>query len=349
MLGKMAMIPIVNAQQSKDDLANKPDGNGPFKLVNYQKGALIELARHEGYHFSGQPKLTSVSIVVVPENATRIANVANGTTHLAPEPSYNDLDLIKSRGLVVNSVPSPAGTYGYINFKRADGPMTNKDLRQALALAMDRSAVLANVWAGQGNPGQTMIRPETWAYDPSYAPWPAQSDPAKARDAAQKSGRAGERIVITTANQDELSTTAQLIQAAARTAGLNVEVAQVDRAVFVQELQKDTWDIILTDSYTSSNSGFQPDYVYSLYHSTGSANFGKYKSTDMDQAVEGAIFAASQAEALPFYRRIMQIDAEDVGFLTVVYHSYVEALRPNLRNYKTSGLAQYDLRTAEVA
>src|SRR6266536_3884403 len=348
MLAKLAMIPIVSAQQSKDDLALKPDGAGPFKLVNYQKGNLLELARHEAYHFPGQPKIAGVSIYVVPENATRIANLANGTTQLAPEPSFNDLDLMKSRGLVVNSVPSPAGTYGYINFKKANPPLTNKDLRRALAYATDRSAVVTTIWAGQGIPGQTMIRPETWAWDASYKPWPDGPDLAKAREAAQRSGRAGDRIVITTANQEELSSTAVLMQAAAKAAGLNVDVAQVDRAAFIQELQKDDWDIILTDSYTGANSGFEPDYVSVLLGSTGSANFGKFKNEELDKELDAAIFATTREEALPHYKRIMQIDAEEVPVLTVAYHNYVEALTSKVRGYQTSGLGGYDLRTLDI-
>jgi peptide/nickel transport system substrate-binding protein len=348
MLAKLAMIPIVSAQQSKDDLAQKPDGAGPFKLVSYQKGNLLELARHEAYHVPGQPNIAAVTVYVVPENATRIANLANGTTQLAPEPSFNDLDLLKSRGLTVNSVPSPAGTYGYINFKRADAPLTNKDLRRALGYATDRATVVSTIWAGQGIPGQTMIRPETWAWDPSYKPWPDTPDLAKAREAAQRSGRAADKIVITTANLDELSSTAVLMQAAAKAAGLNVEVAQIDRAAFIQELQKDDWHLILTDSYTGANSGFEPDYVAVLLGSTGSANFGKYKNDELDKELDAAIFASSREEALPHYRRIQEIDADEVPVLTVAYHNYVEALTANVRNYQTSGLGQYDLRTLEI-
>jgi peptide/nickel transport system substrate-binding protein len=348
MLTKMAMIPIVNAQQSKDDLAQKPDGAGPFKMVSYQKGSVLELARHDGYHFPGQPRIGTTSIYVVPEEASRVTNLANGTSHLAPEPAISGLDVLKGRGLSINSVASPAGTYGFINFKRADAPLTNKDLRRALAYAMDRSAVVANVWGGQGTPGQTMIRPQTWAYDASFKPWPDQSDPANAKEAAQASGRGGDRIVITTANDDTLVATATVIQSAARAAGLNVDVAQIDRAAFLSALQKDDWDVIITDSYTSSNSGFEPDYVLALDASGASANFGKYSNPEMDNEVQAAVFATSRDAARPHYERIMQIEADDVPFLVVVYHNYVEAVSPKLSGYQTSGLAQYDLRTLQL-
>jgi peptide/nickel transport system substrate-binding protein len=349
MLTKMAMIPIVGAHQSKDDLAQNPDGAGPFKMVSYQKGSVLELARHDGYHFPGQPGLAGVSIYVVPEEAGRVANLANGTSQLMPEPAISGLDALKGRGASINSVPSPAGTYGFVNYKRADAPLTNKDLRHALAYAMDRSAVVANVWGGQGTPGQTMIRPQTWAYDPTFKPWPEQSDPAKAKEAAQASGRAGDRFVITTSNDDTLVATATVIQAAARAAGLNADIAQIDRAAFLPALQKDDWDVILTDSYTSSNSGFEPDYVLALDSTGASANFGKYSNPEMDSEVQAAVFAATREAARSHYQRIMQIEADDVPFLVVVYHNYVEAVSPKLAGYQTSGLAQYDLRTLRVS
>ena len=68
----------------------------------------------------------------------------------------------------------------------------------------------------------------------------------------------------------------------------------------------------------------------------------------MDKEVEQAVFAASREAALPHFKRIMEIDAEDVPILTVAYHNYVEALSSKVKNYQTSPLAQYDLRTADL-
>jgi ABC-type transport system substrate-binding protein len=107
-------------------------------------------------------------------------------------------------------------------------------------------------------------------------------------------------------------------------------------------------DILLTDSYSSSNSGFEPDYVASLETTNASANFGKYSNPAMDREADAAVFATSRDAARPYYRRIMQIEAEDVPFLVVLYHNYLEAVSPNLSGYQTSGLAQYDLRTLHV-
>jgi ABC-type transport system substrate-binding protein len=145
-----------------------------------------------------------------------------------------------------------------------------------------------------------------------------------------------------------LSNTAVLIQAAARAAGLNVDIAQLDRAAFGAELGKDDWDILLTDSYTGSNSGLEADAVNSLLVTNASANFGKYSNPEMDQEVAAAVFATSRDAALPHYKRVMEIDAADIPILTVAYHNYVEAVSSKVKNYQTSPLAQYDLRTADL-
>jgi len=348
-LTKLSLIPIVNSAQSKDDLAQKPDGTGPFKFVSYAPGSVIEMARNDAYYLTAlKPKIGALSIYVVPENATRYANLANGVTHLVPEPVFTDLDLLKGRGVVISSVPAPASTYGYINFKRADGPMTDKNLRRALAFAMDRSAIVQTIWAGQGIPGQVFIRPQLWVFDPNYKPFSDGPDLDKVKSELAQSARATDRFVITTANDDVLSSTAQLIQAAAKSAGLNADIGQVDRAAFGPTLQKDDWDILLTDSYTGSNSGLEPDSVNSLFVTNASANFGKYSSPEMDQEVAAAVFATSHETALPHYKRVMELDAEDIPILTVAYHNYVEAVGSKVKNYQASPLAQYDLRTAEL-
>ncbi|MBV9323456.1 MAG: ABC transporter substrate-binding protein [Chloroflexi bacterium] len=348
-LTKLALIPIVNSEQSKDQLNQQPDGTGPFKFVAYQQGSVMQMARNDAYYFSElKPVIGELSIYVVPENATRYANLANGITQLAPEPAFGDLDLLKGKGVVINSVRAPASTYGYINMKRADGPMTDKNLRRALAFAMDRSAIVQNIWAGQGIPGQVFIRPELWAFDPNYKPFSDTPDVTRAKAELAQSPHAGDRFVITTANDDVLSGTAALIQSAGKAAGLNVDIGQLDRAAFGAELGKDDWDILLTDSYTGSNSGLEPDSINSLFVTNASANFGKYSNPEMDQEVAAAVFATSHEDALPHYKRVMEIDAEDIPILTVAYHNYVEALSSKVQNYKTSPLAQYDLRTASL-
>ena len=348
-LTKLALIPIVNSEQSKDQLSQQPDGTGPFKFVAYQQGSVIQMARNDNYYLPDlKPKIGQLSIYVVPENATRYANLANGITHLAPEPAVTDIDLLKGKGVAINSVRAPASTYGYINYKRADGPMTDKNLRRALAFAMDRSAIVQTIWAGQGIPGQVFMRPELWPFDPNFKPFSDTPDLTQAKAELAQSKRAGDRFVITTANDDVLSSTAALIQAAAKAAGLNVDVGQLDRAAFGAELSKDDWDILLTDSYTGSNSGLEADSINSLFVTNASANFGKYSNPDMDQEVAGAVFATSHEAALPHYKRVMEIDAEDIPVLTVAYHNYVEALSSKLQNYKSSPLAQYDLRTATL-
>ena len=348
-LTKLALLPIVNSEQSKDQLNQQPDGTGPFKFVAYQQGSVMQMARNDAYYLTElKPKIGQLSIYVVPENATRYANLANGITQLAPEPTFTDIDLLKSKGVTINSVPAPASTYGYINFKRADGPMTDKNLRRALAFAMDRSTIVQNIWAGQGTPGQVFIRPELWPFDPNYKPFSDTPDLDKARAELAQSAHAGDRFVITTANDDVLSGTAQLIQAAAKAAGLNADVGQLDRAAFGAELTKDDWDILLTDSYTGSNSGLEADAINSLFVTNASANFGKYSNPEMDQEVTGAVFATSHEDALPHYKRVMDIDADDIPILTVAYHNYVEALSSKVQNYRTSPLAQYDLRTVTL-
>jgi peptide/nickel transport system substrate-binding protein len=348
-LTKLALIPIVNSEQSKDDLAKTPDGTGPFKFVSYQAGSIMEMARNDAYYLTDlKPKIGALTINVIPENSTRYANLANGITHLAPEPAFTDLDLLKGRGVTINSVAAPASTYGYINLKRADGPMTDKNLRRALAFAMDRSAIVQNIWAGQGIPGQVFIRPELWVFDPTFKPFSDKPDLDKAKAELAQSAHAGDRFVITTANDDVLSNTAVLIQAAAKAAGLNVDIGQLDRAAFGAELGKDDWDILLTDSYTGSNSGLEPDSVNSLLVTNASANFGKYSNPEMDQEVAAAVFATSRDAALPHYKRVMEIDAADIPILTVAYHNYVEAVSSKVKNYQTSPLAQYDLRTADL-
>jgi ABC-type transport system substrate-binding protein len=197
-------------------------------------------------------------------------------------------------------------------------------------------------------PGQDYIRPQLWPFDPNFKPFSATPDLAQAKSKAAASGRAGDKIVITFGNTEVLNATATLIQAAAKAAGLNVELQGVDPASTTALLNSDAWDIVLSDTYTGSNSGLEPDAVNSLFRTKGSSNFGLYSNPEMDSEVDAAIFAPSHEAALPHYQRIMRIDADDIAVLTVVYHNYIEALSPKVKNYTSLPLAHYDLRNVQL-
>lgn len=90
-------------RDSKDTLIAQPYfsseyvGTGPFKLVSWEPGALIDLAANDKY-FLGRPKLDRIRIMFIPDTNTGVANLKAGTINVflpTGSPDYDQLLPVK--------------------------------------------------------------------------------------------------------------------------------------------------------------------------------------------------------------------------------------------------------------
>ena len=136
--------------------ANQPIGTGPFKFVEWRRGELVRLDKNPDYWRKGQPYLDRVVVRFINDEATRTAALEKGEAHVAGFGGvpYNDAKKL-------GTLPSiEVTTKGYemispivellINTKKA--PLDKKEVRQAIAYAVDRQFVIDNIWFGFGKP-----------------------------------------------------------------------------------------------------------------------------------------------------------------------------------------------------
>jgi peptide/nickel transport system substrate-binding protein len=136
--------------------ANTPVGTGPFKFVEWQKGQYIRLDKNRDYWKQGRPYLDRIVARFVPDASTRTAAMEKGEVHFAAFDAIPFVDVKRLQALshiatttqgyeFINSV-----TMMEINTKRA--PLDKKEVRQAIAYALDRKFIIDNIWYGFGRP-----------------------------------------------------------------------------------------------------------------------------------------------------------------------------------------------------
>src|SRR5260370_10194792 len=71
------------------------------------------------------------------------------------------------------AVPDRTGTnLNYLGFNLADPPLSHRELRQALALATDREALIRYLLHGQAKLAAGVLPPDHWAAEPNVAQYP---------------------------------------------------------------------------------------------------------------------------------------------------------------------------------
>jgi peptide/nickel transport system substrate-binding protein len=130
----------------------KPIGSGPWKFVRSVPGDRIEYEAVDYPHWRGAPQFKRMTILLVPEQSTRLAMVKTGEAAIAsigPEAVKE----VRSAGLKVVTVPGTMqAVYQFWGVYRPEvkgSPLTDVRVREALSLAIDRQQIIDHVMVGE--------------------------------------------------------------------------------------------------------------------------------------------------------------------------------------------------------
>ena len=168
----------------KEAIATKPNGTGPFKLVEWVKNERMVLEANEHY-WRGAPKVKKIIVRPILEDAARIAALQAGEVDLiAPVPHVRIADLKRDDKLVVKTNPAPRIFHVTIDVRKP--PFDNVKVRQALNHAVDVDAILKSLYFGYGHRLATVVDKGALGYDPSVQPY--AFDPKKAQALLAEAG-----------------------------------------------------------------------------------------------------------------------------------------------------------------
>lgn len=256
-----------------DDFGAHPDGTGPYKLVSWKRNSEIELERNENYWRKDDqgrqlPYLDKITLRIIPSGSTRNATLeSHGIDGYQSVQSAVLHQATKIRDAKV--MVSPAGADGW--FMNTQKPPTDDvRIRQALAHATDRAAVLAAQGADEILTSVDQYYPKSSPYFSQAASDAAPSfDPGKAKelvseyvnDPRRSDGKAVGEPVSLQVNYiagDETSTSAvQIAQQQWSAAGFKVSPNALDEAGWVGAAFKGD-----TQAFWFAWTTNSPAYVY---------------------------------------------------------------------------------------
>jgi peptide/nickel transport system substrate-binding protein len=135
-----------------------PYGTGPFMLTSMSAGSSVTVSRNPYYWEAGHPYLDSITFVATPSDIARATAVTGGQADISEDPPLNQVASLKANSAVqVYVVPASQVETIVTNVKEA--PLDNEKIRQAISLAIDRSAIVKAALFGYGSAASTFIVP----------------------------------------------------------------------------------------------------------------------------------------------------------------------------------------------
>jgi peptide/nickel transport system substrate-binding protein len=337
---------IVSPAVSGDDLAQNPVGTGPFAFDDWIAGNQIDLVAFDEY-WGGEPTIERVVFRVIPEVGTQVVELQAGTIDLmsnVPPERFEQLsanpDLTAERFLGWGSV--------YLGYNVEHPILGNPDVRRAIALALDRNAMIETLRDGMAQPADTMLPETVFGSEADVEAIPY--DPDRARSLL--SAAVDETPVALSLNTFETAETRQIataIQSQLSEIGIELEVEVTDFGAFSRATSGTDHGLWLT---TWGTVTLDADYtLYALLHSSqhDGDNRSRYADDQVDEWLQAARRTADAERRRQLYEQVHEKVHQDLPYLTLYYplSSYAKNLRLEGEVYGFSPIV-LDLRTASI-
>lgn len=212
-------------------------GTGPFKLVSFEPERQIVVARNGAYYDPARPYLDRIVVVVYPDSSAEGSALISGDTDLiSTVPPTEFARLQKAGGVKALRVPS--GQFCNINLGCDQKPFNDIRVRQALALTVDRAAMVDFVTEGLGTVGNDTPMNPAYRY---YAGQPERKpDIAKAKALLAEAGYPnGLEATLVASDRPPLRTQlAVALREMAKPAGFNINVQTMPHATYLDQVWK---------------------------------------------------------------------------------------------------------------
>jgi peptide/nickel transport system substrate-binding protein len=328
------------------DLATDPGdaGSGAYLVSEFVPNEKLVLERAEGKYWDPDAALVAgMELLRVPEASTRLNGVQTGQTDLSFISSPNDL--VQAAQLAdqgqLNYETTPARNITGVYLRADQGALTQPEVRQAMAHAIDPDAVNA-LFSGNCTPARQLYPKGNWPYMEDYE-YPYEYDQDAARELVESVGGASVTLSFAAGtNADQL---ANVVQGQLTEVGFDAQLNPVpnseSEARFIagefESLPATSWSPSIDPADTVSK------YLLNRY----SLAVEPAKSEIAEVAQQAADPTLAQEERAELYSQIWQTTLEEVWFIPICQSTFGAIFNDrvvNVDNVPWVNIGIWDLR-----
>lgn len=318
-------------------------GTGPYEFDEWASGNNVTLTKYDNYEhapgFVGNagPALADEYVLdIVPEASTRKNAVSQGdastTFHLPPK-FVNSLQENDDVGVKID----PAYGVQYMACNANNGPTSEKDVRVAIAHAVNKENIVQKAWSGVGFAIDGLITEATTGYWDGVSDVAYQHSLEKARQRLDDAGwtnssqgetrsKDGQNLtlsLITFSNLDQWRSAGTIIQSQLGQIGINVDVNTAEVGQIYDRGNSGEYNLIIAKNMW----WFGPTYLDFLCHSRniGSSNYGRLQGEQaqaLDENLETALNALSSDERQEALNEVQRITVESAAWIPLVSRTW---------------------------
>ncbi len=323
------IVPAAVIKAGLGRLDREAVGTGPFKLVSFEPERLIVVARNDAYYDKARPYLDRVDVVVYPDISAESSALIAGDTDListAQPTEYGRLE--KAAG--VKGLRVPSGQFCNVNFGCDTKPFNDVRVRQALALTVDRTAMVDFVTEGYGTPGNDTPLNAAYRFYSEQAL--KKPDIAKAKALLAEAGYPnGLEATLIASDRPSLRTQmAVALREMAKPAGFRINVETMPHATYLDQVWK-------KGSFYVGFYNMQPtaDAIFSLLYTSNAAwNETRWNNAAFDKVVNEARATVDEAKRRALYGQAQALMNAEVPSIIPTFFDLLAARRDWVQGYE---------------
>ncbi|HAA74151.1 TPA: ABC transporter substrate-binding protein [Candidatus Latescibacteria bacterium] len=333
-----AIVSPTAVRKHGDDYARNPVGTGPFKFSDWVKDDRIVLVRNPDY-WDGAPTVERLVFRSIPENSVRLIALSQGAVHgmdnLVPDFVSNisgnaKLKLLKQPGMNV----------GYLAMNMDKQPFHVLKVRRAINHAINKQAMVDNLYQGMAQPAVNPIPPTMWSYHEGIVGY--HYDPALAKRLLAEAGYPNGfkttlwAMPVPRPYMPQPLKIAQAIQADLQAVGIEAEIVTYEWGTYLDKVQRGQHDMALL-GWTGDN-GDPDNFLYVLLDKSATAfpanNIAFYRSEELHKVLVDAQLEIDTANRTNLYRRAQEIVHQDAPWVPLVHATQTAAFSSSVSGFK---------------
>jgi peptide/nickel transport system substrate-binding protein len=334
--------PTAFMKNPKEFLRN-PVGTGPFSFVKWVKDDRIILAKNKNYwDKSAGPYLDQVVFRSIPENSVRFLELKAGSIHICQFPNPADIKLAKAdKNLWLPT--QPGMNIGYLSFNHTKEPWkSNLHLRKAIAHAINRKAIVDNLYQGMGQVAKNPIPPTMWGYNKQIPGFKYDVELAKAElaKAGFPEGKGLPEITLWSMpvprpyNPDGLKIGVAMSGDLAKI-GIKARVVSYEWGTYLKRQREQPEDMDLFQLGWTGDNGDPDNFLAVLFDGLASSSIRtQWHSKEYHDLMTQGKQTIDQNKRAEIYKKALKLIYDEVPVISVAHSTVIWPARNNVVDFK---------------
>ena len=321
---------IVRAHQ----FSHAPLGNGAFKLLRFDSPDQLILQRvADGMR---------IEFFHVPDPTVRMLMLMRHEVDICQNDLTPELVNYARQDASIKVVQGKGSNFSYLGFNLEDPVLSDVRVRRAIAMSINRKAIIESVFYSAARPASSLLPPDHWLFEQSFVG--EAYDPAAARALLRDAGFADRPLHLSykTSKDPFRVRLATIIQSQLRQVGIAMEIRSLDWGSFFADVKAGNFQL-----YSLSWVGIRtPDIYRHVFYSESippkGANRGRFHNSDVDRWLDLAQDSNDLQRIRHDITEVQQIVLQQLPYVPLWYEDHIALLADKLEGYQINRSGNYD-------